>query len=86
MDLDQMIYTMRERLTLWWCKAVDILHFENTRGQRVDYKGTNVNARTQSTTFKQNIKPDRTKNNIFLKPKDDRTMAVDDVWSWIQGS
>ncbi len=47
------------------------LHFENTKGQRVDYKGTNAN---RSTTFRKNIKADRTKDNIFLKPKDiDRT-------------
>ncbi len=26
---------------------------------------------------KQNIKPDRTKDNIFLKPKDDRTVSGD---------
>ncbi len=45
----------------------------------MDYKGWR--ARTRSTTFKQDIKPGRTKDNIFLKPKDDRNVygeRVDD--------
>ncbi len=59
---------------------------KNTKGQRVDYKGT-TNA-TRSTTFKQKYqKPDQTKDNIFLKP-DDRTYGerVDDrlEGGWIQ--
>ncbi len=57
----------------------DIFALRKTQGgQRVDTKAQRT--RTRSTAFKQNIKPDRTKDNIFLKPKMTETYGerVDD--------
>ncbi len=45
----------------------------NTRGQRVDYKGT-TNEPGQRHSNK-NIKPDRMKDNIFLKTERPERMA-----------
>ncbi len=54
------------------------MHFENTRGQRVDYKRQRT--RTRSTTFKQKYPLRLNEHDNFLKPKDDRTYGerVDD--------
>ncbi len=52
---------------------------KNTRGQRVDYKGQRTRTSGQRHSNKK-YPADRTKDNIFLKPKDDRTYGerVDD--------
>ncbi len=60
----------------------DLCTSKNTRGQRVDYKGNNEREPGQRHSNKNYHKPDRTKDNIFLKPKDDRTYGerVDECW------
>ncbi len=47
------------------------LHFENTRGQRVDYKGTTNANPVNDVQTKYQFRPNE--DIIFLKPKDDRT-------------
>ncbi len=50
------------------------LHLENTKGSADWTTKISQRTRTQSTTFKPKCrKPDRTKDNVFLKPNDDRT-------------
>ncbi len=55
------------------------LHFENTRGQRVDYKGT-TNAKPGQRHSNKNIKPGPNERQYLPKPKDERTHGerVDD--------